>query len=85
MQISRVALVADPEHRRADQQVAHGAAADPGDDREEDEGDERLLLLRREQGAGNGEHRDPDIIEQDQRVGEDGGGCHVRARIARTQ
>ena len=53
----------DPEDRRADQQVAQRAAADAGDDREEDEGHERLALLGREQRARNREHGDPEIVE----------------------
>ncbi len=48
----------DPEYRRADQEVAHRPAADPGDEREKAEGDERLPLARGEQRARNREHRD---------------------------
>ena len=61
----------DPEDRRADQKIAQGAAADAGDDREEDEGDERLALFRGEQRARNREHaRLPKgIIEQDGAAG----------------
>ena len=72
----------DPEHRRADQEVAQRAAADPGDDREEQEGDERLAFFRGEQRTRHGEHCQPEIVEQVERVGQRGGwqdGSHVRS------
>lgn len=46
-------------------------AADAGRNSEEDEGNQRLILFGREQRAGDGKHRDPEIIEQLER-GRDG-------------
>ena len=67
-------IVVHPEDRRADQQVAHGAAADPGHHREEDEGDEGLLLLRRQHRPRRREHRGAGEVEEvedrAERVGE---------------
>ena len=62
-----------PEDRRADQEVAHRAAADAGHHREEDEGDERLLLHRREQRAGQSEDGDPRHVEKVEDRAESGG------------
>jgi hypothetical protein len=59
----------NPEYRSADQQVAKRPAADARDDREEDEGDERLPLFGGDQGAGNREHRHSEDVEDDQCVG----------------
>ena len=57
----------NPEHRRADQQIAQRASADSGRHREEDEGDERLALLGGEQRARHGEDGNAEIIEIDER------------------
>ena len=71
-------IVVHPEDRRADQQIAHGAAADPGHNGEEDEGDEGLPLLRRKHRPRRREHRDARQVEQvedrAERGGEMGGG-----------
>ena len=67
MQMSSVDVGVHPEHGRADQQVAQRAAADAGHDGEEEEGDERLPLLGREQRARDREHGDAEIIETDER------------------
>ena len=64
----------DPEHRCADQQVADGAAADTGNGREEDERDDGLLFLRGEEGARDREHRNSEIIDQLQGLGQRCGG-----------
>ena len=56
-------ILVDPEDRRADQQVAHRAAADAGDHREEAEGDQGLPALGREQGAGQREDGDAGEVE----------------------
>ena len=65
-----------PEDGGADHEVADGAAADAGDDGEKGEGDQGLLLLRRQQRARDGENGDADIIEQHQRVGREDGRGH---------
>src|SRR3546814_7431112 len=49
-----------PEDRRADQKIAHGAAADPGDEREKGERDEGLPAPSRRQRTGCGEDGDPE-------------------------
>jgi hypothetical protein len=56
----------DPEHRRADQQVAQGAAADPCHGGEEPEGDDVVLAPRGGQGAGRAEHGDGGVVEHGQ-------------------
>jgi hypothetical protein len=53
----------DPEHRRADQQVAQRAAAHPGDGREEAEGDDVVLAMGGRQRAGRPEHGDGGVIQ----------------------
>ncbi len=63
MQISSVALVWT-QNTGAPISRSQGAAADPGDHREEDECDQCLPLLGGEQGAGDGEHRNAEVIEQ---------------------
>ena len=79
MQISKVALVWTQNTGAPISRSRIVPPPTPVDDREEDEGDQRLLLFRREQRARHGEHRDPDIIEQDERVGRMGnGGGHIR-------
>src|SRR3546814_940882 len=52
-----------PEDRRADQKIAHGAAADPGDEREKGERDEGLPAPSRRQRTGCGEDGDPEQVE----------------------
>jgi hypothetical protein len=73
MQISKVAFWCTQEDRRADQQVAHRAAADAGHHREEDESDQSLLLHRREQRARQREHGDARHVEEIEDRAEGGG------------
>ncbi len=49
MQISSVAFLPTQKTGAPDQKIAHRAPADAGYDREEDEGDQGLLLFRRQQ------------------------------------
>ncbi|GAC1612508.1 MAG: hypothetical protein NVS3B27_04710 [Novosphingobium sp.] len=56
--------IAHPEHRRADQQVAHRTTAHPGDQREEGHRHDGLPHPRRQQRTRQREHRHPRQIEQ---------------------
>ena len=67
MQVEKDDVAVDPEDGRADQKIADRPSADAGDDRKEEEGDERLALLGREQRAGNREDGDAEIVEIDER------------------
>ncbi|VXD04641.1 hypothetical protein SPHINGOT1_50008 [Sphingomonas sp. T1] len=67
------ARVVHPEDRRIDQQVAHRAPADPGDQPEEDRGDDGLPALGRSERARGGEHREPGEIEPARSGGKDVG------------
>jgi len=88
---ARCPRVVDPEHRRVDQQIANGPAADAGDQPEEDQRDEGLPALGRGEGARRGEHGEPGQIEPARGGGEDfgredGDGQHgqrrTRSRVA---
>ena len=64
----------DPEHRRADQEVAQGAAADAGDRREKAEGDDVATPPRGRQRAGRAEHGDGGVVQP-----REGGGDRLHA------
>src|SRR5207237_76662 len=76
-----------PEYRHPDQQVAQRAAPDAGHHGEENEGDQSLLLLGGEQGAGNREYGEPEIIDPPKRGGDlrrHQHGAYIRAMAEET-